>query len=130
MAVLAKCGQWSVLETQQAIRHGSARVASGVPAPGQELNEVKHFLILGGLLIAASVVAPVAVMADDHHGERRYYDRVHRDYHYWNDGEDRQYRAYLVEQHRAYVSFVKQNVRRRQEYFRHRHEHGLRIDIR
>jgi hypothetical protein len=42
---------------------------------------MKHFLILGRLLMAASVVAPVAVMADDHHGEKRYYDRDHRDYH-------------------------------------------------
>ena len=91
---------------------------------------MKHFLILGGLLMAAFVVAPVAVMADDHHREKRYYDRDHRDYHYWNDGEHRQYRAYLVEQHRAYVPFVKVNVRRRQEYFRHRHEHGFRIEIR
>ena len=91
---------------------------------------MKHFLILGGLLMIASVVAPVAVMADDHHGERRYYDRDHRDYHYWNDGEDRQYRTYLVEQHRAYVPFVRVNVRRRQEYFRYRHEHGFRVEIR
>ena len=91
---------------------------------------MKHFLILGGLLMAASVVAPVAVMADDHHREKRCYDRDHRDYHYWNDGEHRQYRAYLVERRRAYVPFVRVNVRRRQEYFRHRHEHGFRVEIR
>jgi hypothetical protein len=91
---------------------------------------MKHLLILGGLLMAASVVAPVAVMADDHHHEKRYYDRDHRDYHYWNDGEDRQYRAYLVEQRREYVPFVKVNSRRRHEYFRYRHEHGFRIEVR
>ena len=91
---------------------------------------MKHFLILGGLLMVATVVAPLAVMADDHHGEKRYYDRDGRDYHYWNDGEDRQYRAYLLEQHRAYVPFVNVNVRRRQEYFKYRHEHGLRVEIR
>ena len=91
---------------------------------------MKHLLILGGLLMAASVVAPVAVMADDHHGEKRYYDRAGRDYHYWNDGEDRQYRAYLVEQHRVYVPFVKVKVRRRQEYFTYRHQHGFHVEIR
>jgi hypothetical protein len=104
------------------------RVVSGVRAPGQEFNDMKHFLIFGGLLMAASVVAPVAMMADDHHGEKRYYDRVHRDYHYWNDGEDRQYRAYLVERHEAYVPFV--HYRHRPEYFRYRHEHGFEIGIR
>lgn len=91
---------------------------------------MKHFIIVGGLLITASLLAPVAGMADDHHGEKRYYDREHHDYHYWNDGEDRQYRAYLVERHEAYVPFVKVNRRHREEYFRYRHEHGLQIVIR
>ena len=91
---------------------------------------MKHFLIFGGLLMAAALAAPVAVMADDHHRERRYYDREHRDYHYWNDDEDRQYRAYLVEQHRVYVPFVSVNVRHRREYFKYRHEHGFKVEVR
>jgi len=91
------------------------------------VKHFKHFLVLGGLLMTASLIAPVAMLADDHHGEKRYYDR---DYHYWNGDEDRQYRAYLVEQHRQYVPFVKVNVRRRQEYFKYRHEHGFKIEIR
>jgi hypothetical protein len=91
---------------------------------------MRHFLILGAFLTAASLMAPVAAVADDHHGERRYYDREHHDYHYWTGDEDRQYRAYLVEQHRAYVPFVSVNVRRRQEYFRYRHEHGFNVEVR
>jgi hypothetical protein len=91
---------------------------------------MKHFLILGGLMMAASLIAPVAIMADGHHGEKRYRDVDGRDYHYWNDNEDRQYRAYLVEQHREYVPFVKVDVRRRQEYFKYRHGHGFKIEIR
>jgi hypothetical protein len=92
---------------------------------------MKHFLILGGLMMAASLIAPVAILAEDnHHGERRYYDQDGRDYHYWNDNEDRQYRSYLVEQHRAYVPFVKVKVRNRQEYFKYRHEHGFKVEVR
>lgn len=91
---------------------------------------MKHFLILGGFLIGASMFAPTTVMADDHHGEKRYYDRQHHDYHYWNDGEDRQYRAYLVERHEAYIPFVQVNRRHREEYFRYRHEHGFKIEVR
>ena len=93
---------------------------------------MKHFLILGGLMLAASLIAPVAIMADgdDHHGERRYRDTDGRDYHYWNDNEDREYRAYLVERHREYVPFVKVKVRERQEYFKYRHEHGFKVEIR
>ena len=91
---------------------------------------MKHLIILGGLLMAAFLIAPVAVIAEDHHGERRYYDRDVRDYHYWNGNEDRQYRAYLVEQHRVYVPFVRVNDRRRHEYYRYRHEHGFKVEIR
>ena len=89
---------------------------------------MRHFLVLS--LLAATLITPLAVMGnDDHHrGERRYYDRDGRDYHYWNADEDRQYRAYLVEQHRAYVPFVK--YRHRREYYRYRHEHGFRIEVR
>jgi hypothetical protein len=91
---------------------------------------MKHLRILCRLLIAASLMAPVAAIADDHRGERRYYDRDGHDYHYWNGDEDRRYRAYLVEQHRVYVPFVKVSVRHRQEYFRYRHEHGFNIEVR
>ncbi len=89
---------------------------------------MKHLLILGALGIAATVIGPVTALADDHHREKRYYDKVHRDYHYWNDGEDRQYRAYLVERHEAYVPFVQ--YRHRQEYFKYHHEHGFTVGIR
>jgi hypothetical protein len=105
------------------------RVADGVPSSEREINNMKHLLILAGLCMAASAVAPVTMLAEDHHGEKRYYDRDGRDYHYWNDGEDRQYRAYLVEQHRAYVPFVSVNVRRRQEYWRYRHQHGFGVGV-
>jgi hypothetical protein len=91
---------------------------------------MRKFSILSGLMLASLVIAPLAVRAEDHRGEVRYYDRDGRDYHNWDRNEDRQYRAYLVERHRAYVPFVKIRVRERQEYFHYRHEHGLKIDLR
>ena len=93
---------------------------------------MKHFLVLRGLLVAAVLIAPVAIRADgdDHRGEKRYYDRDGHDYHYWNDNEDRQYRAYLVEQHRVYVPFVKIKVSKQREYFKYQHEHGLKVEVR
>ena len=92
---------------------------------------MKHFLILGGLLVAASFIAPVAVMADGRHQrEIRYYDRDGRDYHTWNDNEDREYRQYLVERHRGYVVFTKTRTPQRREYFRYRHEHGFKVEVR
>ena len=89
---------------------------------------MRHFSILG-LMLAAFVITPVAAVAEDHRGEVRYYDGDGRDYHNWNGDEDRHYRAYLVERHRAYVPFVRVRVRERQEYFRYRHEHGFKIVV-
>jgi hypothetical protein len=47
---------------------------------------------------AASAQEVVVTTGGDHN---RYYDRHHHDYHQWNDGEDRSYRVYLGERHRA-----------------------------
>jgi hypothetical protein len=91
---------------------------------------MRNFSIPSGLLLAALVIAPLAAVAEDHRGEVRYYDRDGRDYHNWNGDEDRQYRSYLLERHRAYVPFVKVHVRERQEYFRYRHEHGFKVEVR
>ena len=81
-----------------------------------------RFLVLSGLVLSAALIAPVAVSADDHH-DKRYYDRDHKDYHHWNNQEDRAYRSYLVEQHREYRDFARANRNEQSHYFRWRHEH-------
>ena len=52
------------------------------------------FLLTTGLLISVAGVKA----DDDHHRYRRYYDREGRDYHVYNQQEDRAYRGYLREQ--------------------------------
>jgi hypothetical protein len=81
-----------------------------------------RFLILTALFAGAALVTPVAMRAEDHH-DKRYYDKEHRDYHTWNDHEDRAYRVYLGEQHRDYREFAVINAGQRRDYFRWRHEH-------
>jgi hypothetical protein len=105
-------------------------MAEDVPSSWKEINRMKQLLILAGVCMAASLIAPVVVTAEEHHGEKRYYDRTGRDYHYWNGDEDRQYHAYVVEQHRQYVPFVRVRPRERQEYFKYRHEHGFKVEVR
>ena len=48
---------------------------------------MKRLLTLGGFLLGAAILAPIA-MADDHR-DKRYYDRDSRDYHVYNSQEDR-----------------------------------------
>ena len=83
---------------------------------------MRRFLILTAIFVSAALVAPVAMRADNHH-DKRYYDRDARDYHTWNNQEDRAYRVYLGEQHRDYHAFQKTKNTQQREYFRWRHNH-------
>ena len=54
---------------------------------------------------------------------RNYYDRSHKDYHVWNDDEDRAYRRFLEEHHREYHDWGKTRRTEQHEYWKWRHEH-------
>jgi hypothetical protein len=77
---------------------------------------------IGTLLLGASLMAPVAAFAADH----RYYDRDHRDWHAWNENENRAYRHWLMEERREhqYREYRRLNAGRQREYWRWRHEHA------
>src|SRR5579859_5163915 len=75
-----------------------------------EVHHMHRFLLVGGLVLSATLVGPLVLRADDdHHRERRYYDREHHDYHVWNDHEDRAYRVYLGERHQEYREWHRVN---------------------
>jgi len=82
---------------------------------------------IGTLFLAAAIVAPAAVVAEAKAQEAgvqvRIYDRDHRDYHNWDDHEDRAYRRYLTERRREYVEYNGQNSRDRRNYWKWRHNH-------
>jgi hypothetical protein len=86
------------------------------------------FRYLSALALGAALLAPVSVKADDrdeHRRERvrRYYDRDARDYHEWNENENRAYRRYLQEQRRDYRDFNRSNREEQRDYWRWRHRH-------
>lgn len=78
-----------------------------------------------GFLTPALLAAPVALLAfDDHdHDKKRYYDRDKKDYHEWNEQEDKAYRRYLDENHREYRDWNKVNRTDQAAYWRWRHAH-------
>ncbi len=84
-------------------------------------------------LLGAALLAPVAVRADNHNQTKRYYDRDGRDYHEWNQNEQRAYNRYLEEQHRRARIELSNRRRDQQQYFKWRHSHSdalLRIEVR
>jgi hypothetical protein len=81
--------------------------------------------ILSGALLAVAIAAPVVVTATPAPQELqvRVYDSNHRDYHNWDDHEDRAYRRYYSEQHRQYRAYDRENARRQRAYWKWRHNH-------
>jgi hypothetical protein len=85
---------------------------------------MNRFLLLSALLVGTTMVGPVIARADDaNHHEKRYYDRSGKDYHTWNNNEDRAYRSYLQEQHQDYRDFNRVKRPQQQQYFTWRHQH-------
>ncbi|MFI5092700.1 MAG: hypothetical protein WCE50_03725 [Candidatus Acidiferrum sp.] len=84
---------------------------------------------LGFIFLSAALTAPLAIRSnaatqDDHRDDKkqtRVYDRSHKDYHQWNDNEDRAYRRYLGEQHEDYRDYSKLKRNQQTAYWNWRH---------
>ncbi len=77
-------------------------------------------------LFGAVAAVPAAMLAgdhDDHDHDHRFYDRDHRDWHEWNEGEDRAYHRYWEERRHGYIDWERANEAQRRAYWRWRHEH-------
>ena len=82
------------------------------------------FVLTAALAATASITSAANPQDGDRRDDRvRYYDRSHRDYHNWDDNEDRSYRIYLGERHREYHPFVEVTHRQQQSYWNWRHAH-------
>jgi hypothetical protein len=74
---------------------------------------------LSALILAGALCAPAAI-----HAQERYYDRDHRDYHEWNDGERRAWDHWLREErHHEFHDYARAKERERRDYWRWRHDH-------
>jgi hypothetical protein len=79
------------------------------------------------LFLVTAIAAPALVggeaKAQEASVQVRVYDRDHRDYHNWDDREDRAYRRYLVERHRGYRTYQRRHYRVQRHYWNWRHSH-------
>ena len=82
---------------------------------------------IGLFILAGAILAPAATIAAPGPQEAgdsvRVYDSNHRDYHNWDDREDRAYRRYYSEQHKTYREYNKQNARDQRNYWKWHHNH-------
>jgi hypothetical protein len=98
----------------------------------------KLLLILpmsGALLLSTSLFAQNRDHdrgRDDHDNRHHAYDKKHKDYHDFDEHEDRAWRVYWQQHHRDYVDWDRASERQRQDYWNWRHSHSdavLQINI-
>jgi type III secretory pathway component EscR len=75
------------------------------------------------LLLGATLLTPIAARADDDHRKvKRYYDRDAKDWHEWNEREERAYRDYLKENRKEAHDWAKAEKKEQKEYWKWRHK--------
>ena len=93
----------------------------------EDYNMHRPYRFAASLFLAAAFAAPMSMMAapvpQDASVQVRIYDRDHKDYHVWDDNEDRTYRGYLTDQHLTYREYNRQNHKTQRQYWNWRHEH-------
>jgi hypothetical protein len=82
-------------------------------------------IILGSALMLPLAAQPQRDRDDERREERnqRYYDKDRRDYHNWNESEERAWRRYWQERHREAVEWQRAKEEQREAYWRWRHNH-------
>jgi hypothetical protein len=82
-------------------------------------------LLIASLFITTALAAPVSIMAAPapQAVQVRVYDRDHKDYHNWDDNENRHWGIFLTENHRNPHEFRKAHRSEQRQYWNWRHSH-------
>ena len=82
---------------------------------------------IASLFLTAALVAPVSIMAAPRPQtasvQVRVYDSSHKDYHNWDDNENRAWGQYLAENHEKSHDFRKAKKNEQSRYWNLRHDH-------
>jgi hypothetical protein len=82
-------------------------------------------LFLGSLFLTAALIAPLAIRANaaPQGVSIRVYDRDHKDYHNWDDRENRSYGVFRTEHPKYNATFSRSRRNQQREYWTWRHSH-------
>ena len=93
----------------------------------EDYNMHRTHQFIASLFLTAALAAPVAIMAapvpQEARVQVRVYDRQHKDYHNWDDNENRAWGQYLTQNHKNSHEFSKANKREQSKYWNYRHSH-------
>ena len=89
------------------------------------MHRSHHYI--ASLFLTAALAAPLSLIAAPVPQEAgvqvRVYDRNHKDYHNWDDNENRAWGQYLSENHHASHEYSKSKKKEQSQYWTWRHSH-------
>jgi hypothetical protein len=82
---------------------------------------------IASLFLTAAFALPTSLLAapaaQEARVQVRVYDKQHKDYHNWDDNENRAWGQYLTDNHRNSHEFSKSNKKEQSQYWNWRHAH-------
>lgn len=95
----------------------------------------KGIRYLSSLVLMGALAAPLALQAQDRDDHRdrndrnynqRVYDRQHKDYHRWDDNENRNYQQWYAQNYNGRANRHYNQLSRKDQnaYWNYRHQHG------
>jgi hypothetical protein len=82
---------------------------------------------LASLFLIAAIAAPLSLIAvpapQEASVQVRVYDKEHKDYHTWDDNENRSWVQYQTDNHKTQQDFSKANSKEQSQYWNFRHKH-------
>jgi hypothetical protein len=93
----------------------------------EDYNMHRAHCYIASLFLTAALAAPMAMIAapgpQEAHAQVRVYDKEHKDYHNWDDNENRAWGQYLNENHRNSHEYSKATKKEQAQYWNYRHAH-------
>jgi hypothetical protein len=93
----------------------------------EDYNMHRTHRYISSLFLAATLVIPVAIVAapkpQNASVQVRVYDRDHKDYHTWDDNENRAYGQYRSENAKSAHEYSKASKKQQSQYWNWRHSH-------
>jgi hypothetical protein len=93
----------------------------------EDYNMHRAHRYIASIFLTAALAAPVTIVAapvsQEGHDQNRVYDKGHKDYHNWDDNENRAWGQWLTENHKKSHEFSTANEKEQSQYWNWRHAH-------
>jgi hypothetical protein len=94
---------------------------------GEDYNMNLAHRYVTSLFLTAALAAPAALLAapapQEDRDQHRVYDKQHKDYHNWDENENRAWGQYQTQHHKSSHEFSNANKREQSQYWNWRHAH-------